>query len=393
MFKKKRSSKKLDENEEGLKETMVLYTIPKQMPSEEEVLSIFHNILNDLDMDKSKRIPLEAWSSIEKWNFIKLQIEQDKTTPTPDKVLFNLKNNLTLQELETLALHLSRLRISWCTRFIEIGGPKFLLTLLARLDNDIIVDEIVDDQLIINCLHCLKNLCNYTNGLREVSQYPHFIPNIINLMDPNQDTTIEYSLQILCSFLFSDYVQDSHLACESISRTIGKSLKFKTWIALYSGIHRNPQSSVSSVICSFLSGMWMAMFDDEDIRWEHVLRYKKFKIINELRKNSLQHELVKSLELEMKYLQLVFPQKLFNMFDNNEVITTLSAACQHPNIPHSVLLMCIELSQHDEKLFNNLMLYSHFKNCVPLKKVCPTFRKVIFFLMSEKLSIFTPLLF
>lgn len=339
--------------------------------NKEEILKMFDETINEMDIHGDMRKPLDAKTLEEKWNFITNQHQINITQPSPEFLVRQLKNdnmvNIVKTEklsrtLEKIAVYLKTSFLSWSHRFFDAKGHLVLMSILTKKVATLNGFEPVnseDAECLINTLTCFRAICNSNSGIDLVMQYPSIFPLFVNSIYPSLPRTIELACEILLVVILSE--QNLDKSEKNLSKILKcfRDLKRQHhgW-KIFSSIIKNQDTAANlfRAFISFIIGLYSELAEFPSLRSDWIMEivdcglFKRLKEIPEGKFQNLK-ELIESIEEEMRILRTTFSLKVINPFSGKTIIRELYNMSDPSYLIPNVALSLFDIGIRNAQLF------------------------------------------
>uniref|UniRef100_A0A8C2QL39 Diaphanous related formin 3 n=1 Tax=Cricetulus griseus TaxID=10029 RepID=A0A8C2QL39_CRIGR len=246
--------------------------IPKPL-SENEVLKLFENMMEDMNLNEDKKAPLrEKDFSIKKEMVMQYINTASKTGSlrssrqiSPQEFIHELKMGYTddrlFTYLESLRVSLTSNPVSWVQSFGH-EGLGLLLDILEKLINGQIQERVVKKSQH-KVIQCLKALMNTQYGLERIMSEERSLSLLAKAMDPKQPSMMADVVKLLSAMCIVGEESILEEVLEALT-SAGEERKIDRFFPIVEGLRHN--SVQLQVACMQLINALVTSPDDLDFR-------------------------------------------------------------------------------------------------------------------------------
>lgn len=281
---------------------------------QEEIYDRLTKLFDDMDLSEAARSHLLAQLNTPEKQLQYIEdTEQIKPKYTPEQYLEYLKKDFAYELITDLKNETKLCRISYATKFIEIGGVEQIMDLLKVYSYEITANRITPIQ--INKLHgfigVVKNLANISVCQKYFCENPRFLPVLINCIIPSRSDITADILALLITFSsapdYPAYVF-GNFNCLRRDNVLG-------WKILCEFIKQNASKpNIIKIFMAFISSIITKAIDPK-FRVQLLLELSRSEILIALMSIPSEEENARTLMNEISIIQQMFPKEAINPFD------------------------------------------------------------------------------
>ena len=354
---------------------------PDKTLNEEKVLSMFKDIVDEMDIQGESRNPLERKELKDKWTFIVLQDNANRLLPAPEYLVKVLKSYNIIQYgikeklstiLTKLSVHIKGGPLSWTKRFLNANGHLTLLSILAKkvsclngYDNL----NVEDAECLIGCLTCFRNICNSNTGISIMLKYQHAIPLFVRAVTPQLDRAVENALQVLLVILLKE--EDQTKCAQNIHTILYEfqQLRYQHhgWKIITELLKKEVglTSNLLKSIITFITALYSILNEGyPSYRTDFLLAISDAGVYDELTKVPKEKftnlpQLLDSMGSELRIIKSLFRSRTINPYNPKAVVRYLYKLSDPKFAIPSICLSLISTGFNNQQLFKNIIVFLH----------------------------------
>lgn len=247
-------------------------------------------------------------------------------------------------------------------------------------------------------------MCNSRSGAAEVSKFPELIQVLIDFFHPKENKSIELSLPILISFIFTvpGKKKDSCSFLKNVLKRLNaKKDKVNAWKKIADSIYHTTGSSLVTSIVTFLNGVFLKISKENDhaLLYDFVSTIKSYHIVQRLFENPVRipgiDVLKQNVNIESRDLENFFPTKKVNFFNLKKLVHYLKEHQKDKKLIPGIIISLSEIKLKEPLefpklvtfLYNFLLTYRWLQPSIPNERI----RSAISYSLKAKV-VFTPIL-